>query len=127
MARVPTRSGVLRPALGRRTRAAASIMSCFRPRPLIGSRRSGWISMCGVGKSLPITCRSGSISARSALEVAVQNAPGQLVVHTHAQDVVVGIYVLVGLERDRSRIEIRLVLQSDVEVLHLSRPIRGEP
>src|SRR5262249_11611586 len=70
--------------------------------------------------------RSGSTSS-STLEKTVEHVPGQLVVHTHAHDVVVEIDALIAWQRQaRRRIEIGFVLQSDVEIFELGRPVAAE-
>src|SRR5437660_12785664 len=79
--------------------------------------------MCAAGKSRQTTFRCGRISS-SALEEAVEHVPRQLVVHSDADDVVVEAQALIARKnRTGYRIEIGLVLQSDVEILNLRRPI----
>src|SRR5215475_1573278 len=104
--------------------------------------------MCARGKSRRITCRCGrssrsrsaseeSAEARrcrsrrsksgSALEERVEHAPGQLVVHADADDVIVEVNALIARKRHAGRrIEIGFVLQSDIEIFDLGRPVRRE-
>src|SRR6266508_452600 len=78
--------------------------------------------MCAAGKSRQTTFRCGRISS-AALEEAVENVPRQLVVHPDAEAVVVEVQALIARKsRTGCRIEIRLVLQPDVEILTLRRP-----
>src|SRR5262245_51442274 len=79
--------------------------------------------MCAAGKSRQTTFQCGRISS-SALEESVQHVPRQLVVHADADDVVVEMQALIARKsRTGRRIEIGFVLQSNVEILHLRRPI----
>ena len=57
-----TRSGTIRPALGRRTMGSASTICCCRPRPPIGSSVPASTSMCVAGRSRRTMSRFGSIS-----------------------------------------------------------------
>src|SRR5712691_10668528 len=138
---VSTPFGIIRPAPGRRTTGFASTICCYRRRRPTGSSAPASTSMCAAGRSPPTTCRSGSISrcndrsaakgqtdrSSSALEKAVQNVPGQLVIDAHADDVIVEAHLLVAREAgDRRRIEVRLVLQADVEIFHLRRPVGAD-
>src|SRR6266852_5795402 len=134
MARAPTRSGTTRPAPGRKTTVFASTTCCCRRRRPTGWSPPASTSMCAVGKSRPITFRSGRISRLmlaalkcSALEERVQDAPGQLVVHADANDVVVEAHALIARKRQaRRRVEIGFVLQSDVQIFNLRRPVAVE-
>src|SRR6516225_1764024 len=124
--RALTRSGTTRPAPGRRTRASVSIICCCRRRPPIGSSPPESTSTCAAGRSRRITFRSGPIST-SVLEEAVEDIPRQLVVHPDANDVVVEVQALIaGKCRAGRRGEIGFVLQSDVEIFNLRRPILAE-
>src|SRR5262249_31044180 len=115
-----------RPAPGRRTKASASIICCCRRRPPIGSSPPESTSTCAAGKSRRITFRSGRTS-NSVLEEVVQDIPGQLVVHPDANDVVVSVQPLIARKyRARRRGEIGFVLQSDVEIFNLRRPVLTE-
>src|SRR5581483_10603630 len=58
--RTATRSGTIRPALGRRTRACASIISCCRRRRPTGFRRARSIRAHAAGRSRRTTCPSSS-------------------------------------------------------------------
>src|SRR5580704_16805210 len=144
----PTRSGIIKPAPGRRTTEFASTICCFPRRPRTGSPRAASTSTFAAGTSRPTTFQSGSIwrwrghigrsrpipgfrtqgraqsGLRSAsapgLEETVQNAPGQLVIDSHADDVIVHAHVLIARkDRTGSRIEVGLVLQPDIEIFHL--------
>src|SRR5215831_16588632 len=65
--------------------------------------------------------------SNSTLEEAVQDIPRQLVVHPDANDVVIEVEALIaGKRRARRRGEIGFVLQSDVEIFNLRRPIPAE-
>jgi exodeoxyribonuclease-3 len=55
------RSGIIRPAPGRRTTASASIICCCRRSPPTNLATSASTSMCAAGRSRRITCRCGSI------------------------------------------------------------------
>src|SRR5262249_59087639 len=79
--------------------------------------------MCAAGKSLPTTSRCGPISS-SVLEEAVQSVPRQFVVHPDADDVIVQVQSLIaGKDRAGRRVEVGFVLQADVEIFDLRRPI----
>src|SRR5713226_7098710 len=123
--RVPTRSGITKPVPGRKTTGFASTTcSCLRRRPT-GWLRPASTSMCAAGKSPPTTSRFGRSSRSTLLEEAVEHAPGQLVVHAEADDVIVGTGVLVDRHAGR-RGEVGFVLKPDVEIFDLRRPVRGE-
>src|SRR4030081_93776 len=82
--------------------------------------------MSAAGKTRRSTSRSGWIS-RSALEETVENIPGQLVVHADPDNVIAEIQALIARKRHaRCRIEIGFVLQPDVEILDLCRPVLRE-
>src|SRR5262245_40041197 len=124
--RVPSRSGITRRAPGRRTTASASTICCCRRRRRTASSPPASTSTCAPGRSRRITFRSGSTS-NSALEEAVEHVPRQLIVHAHAHDVVVEVDALIARQRQaRRRIEIGFVLQSDVEIFELGRPVPAE-
>src|SRR5208337_3549024 len=150
----PTHSGIIKPAPGRRTKEFASTICCSPRRPRTGSPRAASTSTFAAGTSRPTTFQSGSIwrwrghigrsgplpgfraqgrarGIRSAsapgLEETVQNAPGQLVIDAHADDVIVHAHMLIARkDRTGSRIEVGLVLQPDIEIFHLGRPVRRE-
>src|SRR6516162_10013243 len=64
---------------------------------------------------------------RLALEEDVQDAPGQLVIDAEANQVLVQAHALIAWKcRARRRIEIGLILQSDVEIFDLCRPVPGK-
>src|SRR5262249_20519821 len=101
----------------------ASTTCSFRRRRPIGSSPRASTSTCAAGKNHPTTCRCGPIWS-SALEETVQHVPRQLVVDPDADDVIVEVQTLIARkERTRRWVEIGFVLQSDVEVLDLRRPI----
>src|SRR6476620_3407726 len=82
--------------------------------------------MSAVGKNHRTTYLSGWTS-RSALEKTIQYIPGQLVVHADPDDVIGEVEALIAWKRDaRCRVEIRFVLQPDVEILDLCRPVLRE-
>src|SRR5262249_48580781 len=115
--------GTTRRARGRRTTASASTISCCRRKPPTGSSSPASTSTCAAGKSLPTTCRYGPISS-SVLEEAVENVPRQPVVNPNPNNVVVELQALVaGKDRTGRRVEIGFVLQADVEIFDLRRPI----
>src|SRR3954447_9714928 len=126
MAPARSRSGITRRALGRRTTASASTTCCFRPRRRTNCLPRVSTSMSAAGKSRPTTSPYGSISPLR-LEEIIQNVPGQFVVHAEADDVIAEIQALTARKRQtRCRVEIRFVLQPDVEIFHLCRPVLGE-
>src|SRR3984885_1521389 len=66
-----TRSGIIRPAPGRKTTACASITCCYRRRPATGSSTPESTVTCGPGKNRRTTCRSGSISICTRRKTAI--------------------------------------------------------
>src|SRR5260370_998957 len=98
--------------------ARMSAATCGRAEPGYRVRSSGL-------RAATATC-GGRFSALD--EEAVQDAPGQLVIHTDANDVVVQAHALIARKSGaRSRIEIRFILQPDIEVFDLCRPVAREP
>jgi hypothetical protein len=56
-----------------------------------------------------------------------QYIPGQFVVHADPDDVIGEVQALIAWKRDaRCRVEIRFVLQPDIEILDLCRPVLRE-
>src|SRR3954447_26960560 len=126
MAPARSRSGITRRALGRRTTASASTTCCFRPRRRTNCLPRVSTSMSAAGKSRPTTSPYGSISPLR-LEEIIQNVPGQLVVHAEADDVIAEVQALTARKRQTGRrVEIRFVLQPDVEIFHFRRPVLVE-
>src|SRR3954462_11511924 len=126
MAPARSRSGITRRAPGRRTTASASTTFYFRPRRRTNCLPRASTSMAAAGKSRPITSPFGSILPLR-LEEIIQNVPGQFVVHAEADDVIAEIQALTARKRQiRRRVEIRFVLQPDVEIFHLRRPVLVE-